>query len=91
MNKEWLPIGSIVKIDDIKVIVSGYEASCKGKYYRYAGFIYPMGIYKKDEVLFFNPSSIKEVLFEGYKFNHYNEVVESLKEAENKIKEEQGF
>ena len=92
MENNWLPIGSIVKIEKAKVIVAGYQASNKEKkYFKYIGFIYPLGIYKKDEILFFNDDAINEVVFEGYKFQHYDDVINSLNESEKKLKEELGL
>ncbi len=88
MESKWLPIGSVVKVNDVPIVIAGYQANCKGKYYRYAGFVYPIGFYDAEQVFFFNPDSIQIVLFEGYKFQHYSEVEKILAAGEKKIKEE---
>jgi hypothetical protein len=91
MENRWLPIGSIVKLGGVKVVVAGYQAVQKGRYYKYIGFVYPIGLYSKDEIILFNQEKIKEVLFEGYKFEHFDDVMNSLEENYKKIMEEQGL
>ncbi len=90
MNNNWLPIGSVVRIKNVQILISGYEATYKGKLFDYVGFVYPLGIYKKDCEIFFNSENITEVLFNGFKYDYFEQFSSSLTDNKEKIMKERG-
>lgn len=69
--KEYLPVGSVVKLEGLKkkVIVMGImqrNADKPDKEYDYMGVPYPEGFMGDGSVLLFDHSIISDVLFEGY-------------------------
>ena len=67
---KWLPIGSIVKLKNIKKAVMVYGRDQiqkkKKKNFDYVSVPYPEGNITEEFNLFFNHNMIEEVLFEGF-------------------------
>ncbi|MDR1782515.1 MAG: DUF4176 domain-containing protein [Bacilli bacterium] len=70
--KEYLPLGSIVKIekDDklVSLVIEQRMVQPKGKDYfiDYRGIPYPMGVFNDSMYVYFNAENIEEVVFVGY-------------------------
>lgn len=82
MNKEFLPVGSVVilKGGTKRVMVTGFcsiDNDDKSKMYDYTGCLYPEGIINSNEICLFNNNQIDQVFFKGY-----------IDEEETKFKEE---
>ena len=87
--KKIYPIGTICKLDmsDHFIMITGYFVNSYENdlvTYDYEGCIYPFGTLLRDKVLF-NETSIKNVVFEGYKNKKYTNFVNKYSNA----KEEQ--
>lgn len=91
-----LPIGSVVKIRDVKnpVMIYGFlqqSASKPGLVVDYVGVPYPVGNVNISMQLGFQMTDITEVLFEGYRTEAFKPmetlllIRESLHKAEGKI------
>lgn len=85
MNKEYLPIGSVVRLENgqksIMIMGIGIKFEDDNKMYDYIGVPYPEG-YIDDETMFlFNHSDINEVEFIGY-------VNLEMQDCLNKLKQE---
>lgn len=85
-----LPIGSVVKLNDIQfpVMIFGFlqqNGLQPGRYVDYVGVPYPVGNVGLQAQLGFQMEDITEVLFEGYRtdsFNLWEEVIRLKKQAE---------
>ena len=82
MENKLLPIGSVVQIggpeqtDRADVLIVGYTGTGSGeKIYDYIGFLYPYGFITREEIIVFNSHVIREVLYEGYKDEEYEEAM----------------
>ena len=68
--KEYLPLGSIVKLKNgsRKVLIYGRAqvAKASGKQYDYLACPYPQGFLQSSMLLGFNHDQIEEVVFTGY-------------------------
>ena len=72
MNKEFLPIGSVVllKGGTHKIMINGYCAMAterKNKTFDYRGCPYPEGILESNGVALFDIDQIDKVCFTGFK------------------------
>lgn len=76
MKKDLLPIGSVVILNDgtKKVMITGYasKSADDDRVYDYSGCIFPEGIMENVYCLF-DTSDIKELFFEGYKCDEFEE------------------
>lgn len=89
MQEKYLPIGTIVKINNLnkKVMIIGYysiEYQDSVKIYDYVGCAYPEGMLFKNNTFSFNHSEIQIVLYMGYVDDEYQKFNNSLNE---KLKE----
>ena len=71
MNKEFLPVGSVVllKGGTKRVMVTGFcsvDNDDKSKLYDYTGCLYPEGIINSNEICLFNNDQIEKVFFRGF-------------------------
>ena len=90
MNKELLPLGTVVKLKGAKknlfVVGYGVEGS-DGSFYDYVGFPYPEGFINKETNLLFNNEDISKVLYVGYKDKYFTlvekQVINFLEEKRN--------
>lgn len=68
-TNEWLPIGSVVKIEDIDELVMIIGAMQQdvdtGISWDYAALLYPQGLTDKDKNLLFNKDSIESIYYIG--------------------------
>ena len=68
--KGMLPLGSVVKLDRVEpyVMICGRIvcAQSDDHIYDYVGCLYPEGIGKNDELVFFDREAIEELFFIGY-------------------------
>ena len=82
-----LPIGSVVLLKDTSqpVMIFGYlqeSLSTNKELYDYIGVPYPMGNISIKSQIGFQMTSIREVLFEGYKTEDFKPIEDLLKFAE---------
>lgn len=81
-KKDWLPIGTVVKVNGIEGVVMIYGRypvrSYEGKeeLYDYVGCPYPIGTLSSETNIFFDKDVITEVVFIGY----INEEEKNLRE-----------
>lgn len=71
MEKKYLPIGSVVLLENSnkRVMIVGFAAKTKdqeSKIYDYVGCIFPEGVILPNQNLFFNHNMIKKIFFIGY-------------------------
>ncbi len=90
--KEYLPIGTIVKVKSIekKVMIAGISQvkdSEKIERWDYVSVLYPTGIYAEDSFYYFNSDDIIEVVFRGYDDEERQEFLKIVNEAELIINE----
>lgn len=75
-----LPIGSVIKVDNVKVMVVGHfskEEGDKNQYY-YTALPYPIGYVDKDRILTVKVEAEMEVLHEGYQTQGCEKYTEQL-------------
>ena len=98
MNKELLPIGSVVllKEGEKRLMITGYYSISEDspdKIYDYCGCLYPEGVISSEEIYVFDHAQIDKISFTGYideeekafKIN----LAEAVKEMNNKKEEVQ--
>lgn len=91
MTKEWLPLGSIIYLDEAtaKLMIVGrgpiFESDGDNVYSDYVGVIYPEGINPEDAI-FFNHENIEKIVFEGYKDEEEERFMEVYKDWESELK-----
>lgn len=86
MVKDYLPIGSIVKMKGSKqkVMVTGLQsirATEPNRVYDYIGVIYPMGYLSNAYQVLFDNEEIEETVFVGYSDELRDRYIELLSEA----------
>lgn len=86
MVKDYLPIGSIVKMKGSKqkVMVTGLQsirATEPNRVYDYIGVIYPMGYLSSAYQVLFDNEEIEETVFVGYSDELRDRYIELLSEA----------
>lgn len=85
MNKEkYLPIGSVVLLNDAKkrVMITGFAVKGKetgNKVFDYMGCLYPEGVISSEQNLLFNHDQIDKIFYIGYVDNEWKEVESKLK------------
>lgn len=84
MNKEFLPLGSIVLLNNgkKKLMITGYAVTTPDypdHVFDYCGCLYPEGIIRSDTINVFNHSEIQKVIFKGYMDNEERDYLEKLK------------
>ncbi len=87
MEKEYLPIGTIVLLKNGKkeLMITGYLVTVdknEDKVYDYSGCLYPEGIITSNQVAVFNHSQIDKIIFKGFEGPQFKEFLEKLKEVE---------
>ena len=92
MNKEFLPIGSVVllKGGTKKIMITGFcyiDKDNSSEVYDYTGCLYPEGIINSNEINLFNNEQIEKVFFKGFEddeeFNFKKVLSEVITEYEN--------
>ena len=89
MKKEYLPLGSIVLLNngEKKLMITGFSVSSPdypNHLFDYCGCMYPEGIIRSDTICVFNHSEIKKVLFKGYLDQDEKEYLLNLSNQNNK-------
>lgn len=84
MNKELLPLGSIVLLNSgkKKLMVTGYLVSTNdypNHIFDYCGCMYPEGILRSDTICVFNHSEINKIIFKGYMDNEEKDYLDNIK------------
>ena len=67
--KKLLPIGTIVKINDIdnNIIIIGFRGiDDRREVFDYIGLLHPQGFVDRKKVYLFNSSMIKNIIYNGY-------------------------
>ena len=75
-----LPIGSVIKVDNVKLMVAGHfskEEANKNQYY-YVALPYPIGYVSKDKILTVKVEAEMEVIHEGYQTKGCEKYTEQL-------------
>ena len=88
--KDLLPIGSVVGLEDTDpyILICGRIVCAEGdeRIYDYTGCLYPEGIGREDELVFFDREAIDRVYFIGYQdeyeLMYRTEVLDKLGELE---------
>ena len=84
-----LPIGSVVKLLDRNVMITGYFPISNGKLYVYTGCDFPEGVKNFDEIYCFNKDDILAVLYKNYMSeeckNYINDISIAVLEINNSI------
>ncbi len=86
MNKEFLPVGSVVilKGGTKRVMVTGFcsiDNDDKSKMYDYTGCLYPEGIINSNEICLFDNDQIERVFFRGFEDQEEIEFKNSLNQT----------
>lgn len=92
MEKEFLPIGSVVllKGGTKRVMVTGFcsvDNNEKERMYDYTGCLYPEGIINSNEICLFDNNQIDQVFFKGFVDPEEIKFKEDLKETLSRIEE----
>ncbi len=98
MKNRFLPLGSVVRVDQINydIMIIGYAVKNEddGKNYDYIGVIDPIGYYQK-EMFLFNEDKINDIVFMGYQKDKYVEYREKIykfaKDVKNDINVDQAI
>lgn len=90
--KEYLPIGTIVKVKDIEkrimiVGISQVREIEKLERWDYVAVLYPTGVYAENSFYFFNSEDITEIVFKGYDDEERQAFLKIVNEAESLIAE----
>lgn len=88
INKDLLPVGSIVKIRFSKVqfmIIGFYMLDENGIKHDYAAVEYPVGMHSFDNIAFFDRKLVKKVINMGYICDREISFKQRLKENVNKV------
>lgn len=99
MEGKYLPIGSIVKLNDNnkKMMIIGYYSlkyQNSVKIYDYCGCVYPEGMLLSNNLFSFNHQDIAEVLFIGFKSEEYdvlNGILQEPSVDNSKITKKENF
>ena len=81
-GKEFLPIGTIVKLNnyDNKVMITGYCMKSNSKTFHYCGVTYPEGINKSEGYLYYNKGDIRQIVKIGYMDQECIEILDKVKQ-----------
>jgi hypothetical protein len=98
-NKEFLPIGSVVKLKGAQknLMVTGYLSIIPEtrEEFDYCGCLWPIGYLDSKTLTLFNKNAIEKVIHEGYSDAEQKEfsqkLIELSKEIEEKMKEEKNI
>lgn len=93
MNKDLLPIGSVIKLKkgDSNVMITGYYTRAKAgseKVFDYSGCPFPIGITRINDIGLFNKDMIKSIVFLGKTGPYERNYLRELSLFESKIKKE---
>ncbi|MBQ4528367.1 MAG: DUF4176 domain-containing protein [Clostridia bacterium] len=71
---DFLPIGSVVKLKELKhfVAICGYYPTYKDERKDYFGVLLPFGKSESNPMLYFYMDDIEEIVFEGYHDKSFN-------------------
>lgn len=92
MNKEYLPIGTVVQLKNstARVMIAGYfpmPDSRPGEVHDYSGFKFPIGYVSDDEVYCFDHDQIELICAYGYQDQEQMQFMEYVRENESRIRE----
>ena len=86
MNVNYLPIGTVVKLNDVDqlLMIIGYGGKIDEKNikYDYIAYAYPNGFVSADKNFVFNTKEIEKVYFVGYKNKKYEDMINAVKVGE---------
>jgi hypothetical protein len=92
MTENYLPIGTICKINNIdkEIMIIGYVPIKNEKeIFDYSGCLYPEGVLSPEGIIAFNNNDIKEILIQGAdtpqykKFNEFLKTIDFSEVSEN--------
>ncbi len=75
MENKYLPIGSIVRLNNKKIMITGYYSfnyQNSFRPYDYCGCAYPEGLLQLNNLFSFNHNDISEIIFLGYKNDEFD-------------------
>lgn len=83
MKDKYLPIGTVVKVDEVnsELMIKGYlpiPNEDQTKIYDYSAVIFPLGEYDSNQVIVFNHSNIKEIIYMGYEGDSFTNFLPDL-------------
>ncbi|MBQ4528368.1 MAG: DUF4176 domain-containing protein [Clostridia bacterium] len=85
---EYLPVGSIINVNDTKLMIIGYELVDKDDKFvdGYTVVKYPMGYMKNESLFFVSVDAEFSVEWQGYSYDDGNEWLEANKRFSDSIK-----
>lgn len=92
MNKEYLPIGTVVQLKNstARVMIGGYlpmtDKSGK-KVWDYSGFRFPLGFIRVDDVYCFDHEQVETICCYGYRDLECDEFMKELAVREPELRE----
>ncbi len=87
INKDLLPVGSIVKIRFSKklyMIMGFYTKNAEGNIYDYSAVEYPLGFYNLNDIVFFNREYVKSLVNLGHVTDREKEFKANIKKVDKK-------
>ena len=95
MEKEFLPVGSVVLLKEAKrpVVVIGFSVVEKGekKVWDYLGCAYPIGVVGTDKNLLFQRDQIEKVISRGYEDEDCKKFLKQMGSQYEEIKKSLGM
>lgn len=92
MNEDYLPVGSVVALDNggttIEVVVIGRCLKTNTGKFDYMAVVYPCGFTSASDILYFNRNVIREVVNYGYISHAEEEYNRQLLKKIKNLKEE---
>lgn len=89
MDNEFLPIGTVVELDNVpkSLMIIGYSCMSYSddKIYDYNACFYPSGTFSDQKTIAFNHENIKKVLHMGLKNSDYERLIKSSEFLKKKI------
>lgn len=84
MKEKYLPIGSVVTLEDAtkKLMITGYLPTSEDhRVFDYNACIFPEGVLSADKTLAFNHDRIKEIHYTGFDNDEYQKFNDDLKKT----------
>lgn len=95
MESEFLPVGSVVLLNDATrpVVVIGFSVVEKGerKVWDYLGCAYPVGVVGTDNNLLFQRNQIEKVISRGYEDDECKKFLKMMNNQYEELKKEFGM
>ena len=95
MKNEFLPVGSVVLLNDATkpVVIIGYSVVEEGsrRLWDYLGCAYPVGVLGKDKNLLFQKEQVYKIISKGYEDDECRKFLDIMNEQYDQIKKEFGM